>query len=159
MKRNGKSPAVITSALATSLLVAVTLGACGERAPEELTTTKPYADLVGREYLVLADDLQAFGLAGGWPDRTVTSITLETDDEFRGHQVAFRRQVPKGKVIRILSAWRQSKPFGGTVYYVVSVAGADLPPGVPIQLQPAEGNETAELNPAVYRRLPGTTAR
>jgi hypothetical protein len=153
-----KNRAVITSALA-ALLAAVTLGACGEAAPEELTATKPYSDLVGREYLVLADDLQAFGLAGGWPDRTVTSITLETGDEFRGHQVAFRRQVPKGKVLRILSAWRQRKPFGGAVYYLVSVAGTDLPPGVPIQVPPAEGNVTAELNPALYRRLPGHTAR
>ena len=154
-----KRPAVIISALAASFVVAVTLSACGEGASEELTTTKPYADLVGREYLVVAEDLQAFGLAGGWPDRTVTSITLETGSEFRGHQVAFRRQVPKGKVIRILSAWRQQKPFGGDVYYLVSVAGTDLPSGVPIQLHPAEGNDTAELNPTVYRKLPGTTGR
>ena len=159
MNIKGKRPAVFTSALAAPLVIALICGACGGPASEELTTTKPYADLVGRDYQVLADDLQAFGLAGGWPDRTVTSITLETGSEFRGHQVAFQRQVPKGKVIRVLSAWRERKPFGGQVYYLVSVAGTDLPSGVPIQLHPAEGNETAELNPALFRKLPGTTAR
>jgi hypothetical protein len=43
-----------------------------------------------------------------------------------------------------------------SVYYVVAVENSDLPQGVPIELQLDRGNEGvgAELNPAVYTKLP-----
>jgi hypothetical protein len=75
-----------------------------------------------------------------------------------GPEIAFRRNVPKGQVIRILSAWRQRFiPFESGVYYVVAIENSDLPQRVPIRVElRTVGNEGvgADLNPAVYRKLP-----
>jgi hypothetical protein len=145
----------------TAILAAVTLAACGGRAPEELTAIKPYADRIGTEYRVLTDDVHAHGVYGEWPDRTVTSVTVDRSTQFRGHQVAFRRQLQKGAVIRILSAWRRSRPLGSDIYYLVEIPGTDLPSGAPVELPLADGNDgtDGELNPVAYRRLPGSALR
>ena len=91
------------------LCLVIAVGACNQGPDEELSSTRPYADLIGTEYRVVADDLNAYGIYGSWPDKTVTRVTLIPGLGIGGREIAFRRHVSKGQTIRILSAWRQ--PF------------------------------------------------
>jgi len=140
----------------TGLCAVLALAACRVAPGEEITSTKPYADLIGTKYRVVADDLYAYGVYESLDDRRVTSIELVPRGRMSGPEFAFRRKVPKGTVIRILSAWRRFPLMERSVYYLVAVESADLPQGIPIELQLDRGNEAlgAALNPAVYRKLP-----
>jgi len=132
------------------------LAACRAGPGEEITSTKPYADLIGAKYSVVADSLYAYGVYESLDDRRVTSIELVPRGRIGGPEFAFRRTVPKGRVIRILSAWRRFPLMERSVHYLVAVENSDLPQGIPIELQLDRGNEGvgADLNPAVYRKLP-----
>jgi hypothetical protein len=136
--------------------VMAALAACGSGTHEELTSTRPYADLIGAEYRVVADDLKAYGIYGSWPDKTVTAVTLIPGVGIGGREVAFRKEVPKGTLIKILSAWRQPLLFDNGVYYRVAIDHSDLPPGVPVEIELFRGNETLDehLNPNVYEKIP-----
>jgi len=73
-----------------------------------------------------------------------------------GPEIAFTRQVPKGQIIRVQSAWRRRSLLRTGVYYVVIVEHWDLPDGIPVWLELSRGNEGAgvDLNEAIYRKLP-----
>lgn len=138
-----------------NLCVVLAVAACRAGPGEEITSAKPYADLIGARYSV-AEDLYAYGVYESLDDRRVTSIELVPRGRIRGPEFAFRRKVPRGTVIRVLSAWRRFPLMERSVYYLVAVESSDLPQGVPIELQLDRGNEGAgaQPNPAVYRRLP-----
>jgi len=133
------------------LCVALALAACGK----EITSTKPYADLIGAKYVVVADGLYAYGVYESRSDKRITSIEL-IPMGVGGSEFAFRRNVPTGTVVRLRSAWRRFPLMETSVYYLVAVENWDLPQGIPIELQLDRGNEGvgADLNPALYRRLP-----
>jgi hypothetical protein len=138
-------------------LLAVVLVSCATGPDRELTHTKPYADLVQTEYTVIADDLYAYGIYDHLNSRDrVGSIALIPGVGIAGLEVAFRKHVPKGQVIRIVSAWRQFLLFDNGVYYLVTIEGSDLPRDIPIRLELFRGNEGvgAEPNPAVYAKRP-----
>ena len=99
--------------------------------------------------------LYAFGIYEALDDRRVTSIELVPRGMIDGPEFAFRRKVPRGAVIRIVSAWQRFPLMKRSVYYVVAVENSDLPESIPIELQLDRGNEGvgADLNPAVYRKL------
>lgn len=141
----------------TWLCVVLTLTACQMGPGEEITSTKPYADLIGAKYIVVADNLAAYGIYLSL-DTKATSYIMLLPAGASGPEIAFRRNVPKGQVIRILSAWRQRfSPFWSGVYYLVAIENSDLPQGVPIRLELYTGANRgvgADLNPAVYRKLP-----
>ena len=92
----------------------------------------------------------------GWSDYFTTVAEHLLPIGIRGPEFAFRRNVPKGQVIRILSAWRNFILFESGVYYLVAVENSDLLQGIPIRLELSRGNEGvgADLNPAVHRKLP-----
>jgi len=118
---------------------------------------KPYADLIGTQYRVIVDDLYAYGIYESPSDKTkISRVTLIPGVGIAGREVAFRRHVPKGQIIRILSAWRQPLVFDNGVYYLVTVEELNLPRNIPIKVELFRGNEGvgADLNPAVYRKLP-----
>ena len=46
----------------TGLCVLLTLTACRTGPGEEITSTKPYADLIGAKYSVVAENLFAYGI-------------------------------------------------------------------------------------------------
>ena len=122
---------------------------------DEVTSTKPYADLVGARYSVIADGLYAYGVYDPSDNETIRYVEL-VPMGIGGREFAFRRDVQKGQVITILSAWSQAILFGSRVYYLVAVENSDLPSGVPVRLGLSRGNEGAgvDLNPAIYKRLP-----
>jgi hypothetical protein len=121
-----------------------------------LTSTKPYADLIGAEYEVVADDLRAYGIYESLDTRTVGYVTLVPSMRLSGPEVAFRRDIPQGRVIGILRAWRRAAVDHSGIYYVIAMEDADLPRDIPIRIDLSRGNEGrgADLNPNVYRKLP-----
>jgi hypothetical protein len=131
------------------------LTACGGGTGQEITSTKPYADLIGARYSVVADTLSAYGVYQSSGDKEIGYITL-VPMGIGGSEFAFRRTVPRGQTIRIQSAWRLFPLMERSVYYLVAVENSDLPEGVPVRLQLDRGNEgvDADLNPAVYKKLP-----
>jgi hypothetical protein len=146
-------PDVSFIVIVASVWVAVTGCARGEQ--ENITSMRPYADVVGVEYEVIVDDLYGYGIYASRDTKAIGWITLIPGVGIGGSEVAFRRHVPKGQVIRILSAWRQPLLFDNDVYYRVAIESPDFPSDVPIKLELFRGNEGegAELNPRVYRRL------
>jgi hypothetical protein len=139
-----------------SLSVVLTLAACQTGSAEEITSTKPYADLIGAKYSVVSETLYAYGVYGSLNDRQISYVTLVPPPGVGGREYAFRRNIPKGQVIRILSAWHRVVILDSGVYYLVALENSDLPERVPIRLELMRGNENggADLNPAIYRRLP-----
>lgn len=140
----------------TCLFIAWALSGCQLGPGKEITSTKPYADLIGAKYSVVADDLYAYGVYDSIDDRRLGYVALVPSPKMAGPEFAFSRIVPKGQVITILGAWRQSIPLQSGVYYLIAVENLDLPRGVPIRVELFRGNESvgADLNPAIYRRLP-----
>lgn len=138
----------------TCFCVVLALGACQVGPGKEISSTKPYADLIGARYSVVGD-LYAHGVYESLNDRIVTYVTL-VPIRLGGAEYAFRRIVPKGQVIKILSAWRRFVLLESGDYYLVAVENWDLPQGIPIRLDLSRGNggAGADLNPAIYKRLP-----
>ena len=139
----------------TYLCVVLVLAACRIGPGEDISSEKPYADLIGVRYSVVADNLIAHGVYESLDNRVLSYIEL-VPIRLGGAEYAFRRKVQKGQVVRILSARRQFIPLQNGVYYLVAVENSDLPQGLPIRLALFRGNEGegADLNPAMYRRLP-----
>ena len=137
------------------LVVLLALAACSEGPPENLTSTKPYADLIGARYEVIADDVHAYGIYESASDKTLARVTLMAGAGIGGPEIAFRRQVPKGRVFTLLSAWRKQLLFEDVIYYRVSVDDSDLPRDIPIEVDLSRGNEGigTDLNRKVYRRI------
>ena len=140
---------------ASMYLCVLALAACSTGPDKEITSTMPYAALVGAHYSVVADKLYAYGVYESLNNKTVSYVLLAPRD-INGPDYAFRRKISSGQTIRILSAWQHRVLFESGVYYVVEVKNSDLPQGVPIRLELTRGNESvgADLNPAVYRKLP-----
>ena len=85
----------------------------------DVSRDRPYRDLIGAEYRIVADDVHAYGISEGWPgDKTVTEISLIPGIGIGGGEVAFRKPVPKGAVIKILSAWHRPMLFDNGHYYL-----------------------------------------
>ena len=125
---------------------------------QEIRSKKPYADVVGAQYSVTSDNLYAYGVYESLNNRTVSYVVLVPALALGGPEYAFRKTVPKGEILKILSAWQQSTLLGLVelrVYYLVELEHSDLPQGVPVRLQLDRGNEGvgADLNPAFYKRI------
>jgi hypothetical protein len=146
--------------LCLGISVIAVLAACGQAPTQELTAKKPYTDLVGAEYRVVADDLYAYGICANWPDdKTLTFTDVIPGVGIGGHYVAFRRRVPLGTIIRIAGVWRRLYLVDGPViFYVVALDGVDLPKDAPIEVELSRGNgKGTELNPRVYARVAKVT--
>jgi hypothetical protein len=131
----------------------IVMGACRKGTHEELTRTSPYSDLIGAEYEVATDDLYAYGIYESLPGKTANWVALVPAPGIDGPEVAFRRHVQRGQVVRILSVWRQPVLLEEGIYYVVAAPGADLPGDIPIRLELLGANETGPgLNPQIYKK-------
>jgi hypothetical protein len=138
----------------TSLWLIFVFTACRGGPHREITAEKPYAAYVGARYCVVADHLSAYGVYASSDDKRMSYVTL-IPMRVGGSEFAFRRDVPKGTIVTIKSAWQPYMLLPASVYYLVSVDNADLAPGVPVRLQLDRGNEGigADLNPAIYRMI------
>lgn len=141
----------------TWLCVALTIAGCQPAPGKDVTARKPYADVIGAKYIVVADDLYAYGVYESLNHRTLSYIEL-VPLMIGGPEFAFSRPIRNGTVITILSAWEESMVFQTRAYYLVRVENSDVDVGTPVRLELSRGNEGigADLNPAVYRRLAKT---
>jgi hypothetical protein len=139
-------------------VAALTLVGCQRGPDEELTSTKPHADLIGARYRVVSTVLHAYGVYASLNEKKSISMVDVIPFPIGGPEVAFDRVVARGQIVKILSAWRHHSIVRTRVYYLVALEGLDLPEGVPIRLELSRGNEGvgAELNPAIYEKLPRT---
>jgi len=138
----------------TCLCVMMVIAACQFGPDEEITSKKPYSDLIGAKYRVVSDQLRAYGVYESLNNRTVNFVEL-VPLELGGPEFAYERPVPKGQNIKLLSAWRHSSTLRTRIYYLVAVEHSDLPEGVPVRLELSRGNEggDADLNPSIYNRI------
>jgi hypothetical protein len=139
----------------TCLVLLLAVAACRQGPDENLTSTKPYADLIGAKYEVVADDVHAYGIYESVSDKTIVRVTLIAGVGISGPEIAFKRPVPKGQVFTILSAWRKYLLFDDSIYYLVAVDDSDLPRDVPIEVELFLGNRGvgADLSRSAYRRI------
>jgi len=128
--------------------------ACVTRAVDELTFKSPYAGLVGVEFRVIGE-VNAYGIYESLNKKAVSYITLIPGVGIAGPEVAFKRRIANGQVIRVLSAWRQRKTLSSNVYYLISARVADLPRNVPVRIDLSRGNEGVDvgLNPNIYESV------
>ena len=136
-----------------SVLLAL-LTACGPSRSAEIGSQVPYSELIGAKYVVVADNVYAYGVYESVANKTLSFIEL-LPIQIDGREIAFRKHIPKGQVVEILSAWHHFVLFERGVYFLVRLHDFELPRDVPIRLELGSGNEgTAQLlNPDIYRKL------
>ena len=130
--------------------------ACGPGATTELTSTRPYADAIGKEYRTISD-VDAVGIYRSVSDKTLAYIKLMPPPGIGGSEVAFSRPIEKGTTFRVRSAWKTFMVFDDGSYYVVDLEGNDLPPGIEVRvalLNQNKGGSEGTLTPRIYERLP-----
>lgn len=117
---------------------AVVLGVGGYRVPflvneTDVTHKKPFADFVGRVYLVKGRvDALAWN---DFPDKAkILSVSL-TPPSARNRFVSYTIPLEHGQRVRVISAQRTFALVEFTYEYVVSLPGADLPAGIPITMK------------------------
>ena len=139
---------------ACSLLVAI--GGCHQGPHSELTSVKPYADLIGSEYRVVATDVHAYPIYESVTTKNISRVAVIAGVGIGGSEIGSPINIPQGQIIRILSAWRKPLLFEDGIYYRVQLPGAELPQNVPIELELYLGNsgEGVDLNPRAYKKLP-----
>ena len=99
--------------------------------PTEITHQEPYSDLIGREYRVTSS-VSAYAW-NDFPDKAkILSVSLIPPPGIRNRFVSYVIPLQHGQRIRLVSAWREFPSFNR--YYVVSVPGAGLPEGIPIEM-------------------------
>jgi hypothetical protein len=97
--------------------------------PERSRRNDLDADFIGARYSVVTDGLYAHGVYTSFEDRRRlpkrTGAVHLAPMRLGGSEFSFHAQVPRGRVFRIVSAWRDSPFMKSSVYYVVAVEGGD----------------------------------
>lgn len=139
--------------LISSIMIA-TSTACAEKADNELTFTSPYSNDIGAGYRIVGE-VNAYGIYQDLNKKELSYITLIPGVGIGGPEVAFRKRIPKGQTIKILSVWQKHMFLQSEIYYLVAIEAADLPKDVKIQIELSRGNEIPgrELNPSIYERI------
>lgn len=115
----------------------------------EITHQKPYADFIGRDYLVVAE-VSAYAW-NDFPDKAkILSISLLPPPGTRNRFVSYVRPLRQGQRVHIVSAWRRFALIEFIRHYVVSVPGAGLPDGIPITISVSSDGIP---NPSVYEPI------
>ena len=128
---------------------------CAKPNVVELTLTNPYDQIVGNEYRIISA-VDAYGIYEDLDNRKVISyITLIPGVGIAGPEVAFKKRIAKGQIIKVLSAWRERKLLHSDIYYVIVLQDTDLPRNIEVRIELSRGNEGvgAELNQRVYERI------
>ncbi len=154
------SEAARTLVTRTFVWMAIALApACLQSPSTQLGPESPYSGQIGTEYRVVGD-VKAYGIYEGADQKKLAFITLIPGVGIGGREVAFKRKVEHGQVIRLLSAWHGPVLGGSGVDHLVAAEGTDWAHGdwdrdVPIRVELMRGNEDVgpELNTAIYRRI------
>jgi hypothetical protein len=132
------------------ILIMLAMGGVGfPVSPSEISDQKPYADFLGREYRVVGV-VSAYAW-NDFPDKaTILVITLMSPPGVRNRFVSYVTPLKLGQRVRIVSALRRPLLFGSRRSYVVSVPGAGLPEGIPIEMAV---NSDGLPDPRVYEPI------
>lgn len=98
----------------------------------DLSSSDKYASVIGAEFRTKTD-LFALGVYGETATKELGSVRLSAVQQ-SGPEVAFRRPVPKGSIVRVLKVRKRFIPFENGLEFVVRVDGVDLPNGVELIL-------------------------
>jgi hypothetical protein len=128
---------------------------CAPTNTEDLSATVRFANSIGAEFQ-LKSDVDAYGIYIDLNERKVAYISVIFGYGISGPEVAFKRLIPKGTILKVLYAKRneifffRAKPF-----LEVTTSGSLFPSGIPIRI--AITDEVAEpnfgLDPSVYMRV------
>lgn len=135
--------------------VAMLAHGCGGQSEQDLSSVAPYAEMIGAEYEVLADNLELYGVYGFDNPSVVAWLTLVPPPGFDGSEVAFRCPIPAGQRFRITAVRKRPVLLDSDIYYLVDLLGATVPERLPIELPLLRGNqgEGHEPNARLYRRI------
>ena len=135
------------------LALGIIAGIAGMPSPlpdTDITHQKPYADFVGREYRVVGE-VSAYAW-NDFPDKAkILSISLIPPPGVGNRFVSYVTPLRAGQRVRILRAWRHFALIEFLKYYIVSVPGAGLPEGIPINMMV---NSDGIPDPSVYEPIP-----
>lgn len=129
---------------------------CAKPTLVELPLTSQYGQIVGAEYRII-EAVDAYGIYEDLDKKVISYITLIPGVGISGPEVAFKKRIPKGQRITVMSAWRERKLLHSNVYYVIALQDTDLPRGIQVRIDLSRGNEGvgAELNQRVYEKIKG----
>ncbi len=89
---------------------------CSLGPAHDVSSERPYADVVGARYRVIADTLYAYGVYRSLSDRTISYVEFVPSALLEGSEFAFKKPVHRGTIIAVLSAWRQSSLLDDRIY-------------------------------------------
>jgi hypothetical protein len=118
--------------------VVIILGLGGYQIPfwpsdTEVSFEEPFSNFIGREFLVIGEVTALTW--NDFPDKEkILVVSLTSPPGASNRFVSHRIPLQQGQRILIQSAWKSFSLIEFTYYYQVSVPGAGLPEGVPIQL-------------------------
>ena len=100
----------------------------------EVSLEKPFSNFIGREFRIMGDVTALTW--NDFPDKEkILVVSLTSPPGARNRFVSHRIPLQQGQKVLIQSAWKSFSLIEFTYYYQVSVPGAGLPEGVPIQLK------------------------
>jgi hypothetical protein len=110
------------------LLLAGHLG-CG--AETDLSHTPQYASEIGSQY---RSRVELFALVLKNPNDTkqFEKVWISPFEKLPSPDVAFRRAVPIGHLIRVLAVRKRAMPFDNGLEFIVAIDGLDVPGGLEI---------------------------
>jgi hypothetical protein len=132
--------------------IVIILGIGGYQIPfwpsdKEVSLEEPFSNFIGRELFVIGE-VNALAW-NDFPDKEkILVVSLTSPPGASNRFVSNRIPLQQGQRILIQSAWRSFSLIEFTYYYQVSVPGAGLPEGVPIQL---DIGSDGIPNPLVYK--------
>lgn len=106
----------------------------------------------------MVDDLHAYGVYADLTDkfegRPISYAKLIPGVGIGGTEIAWKKAIPRGSVVKILSAWRPRLLIGDRTYYRVAVDSLPLPAEIPIKVYLySNGGNGVDLKTDVYRRI------
>ena len=100
----------------------------------EVSLEKPFSNFIGRELHVMGDVTALTW--NDFPDKEkILVVSLTSPPAASNRFVSHRIPLQQGQRVLIQSAWKSFSLIEFTYYYQVSVPGAGLPEGIPINLK------------------------
>ncbi len=131
--------------------VFVILSACSQSEIRDLSSTMPISKAIGNEYRVVAD-VYAYGIYGDLEKKEITNILLISGYSMTGREIAFKKKVERGQVIKIVGVEEWVGSFSSSIHYRVELPGVLFPANVSISIQLTNENlgVGTDLNPKIY---------
>ena len=136
--RTARDPAVLRRA---------TLEAYGARRYENVRCVRAPQECV-------MTPLDAYGIYGDWPKRTVTYSVLIPGVGIGGYEVGFRKHLPKGTIVSLVGVWKSWILFKRVPFCVVTLRASDLHLDPPVRIDLRQQSDGGlGLDPSAFARL------